>query len=156
MDLLKLIAMDEEDLKILSAHLQDAVLLTKDMLYLPKERRFVLFINRFNWTGAVQTKGPNGGGFERRQAALRFERVSHAQYKDLSLSQSDQALELLAVDFELGEAPGGFVKLIFAGGGGIKLHVDCIEAELRDLGPCWATQTKPQHPDDSSGAAPAT
>src|SRR5262245_21127331 len=131
MDLLKLIAMDDEDLKILSAHLQDAVLLTKDMLYLPKERRFVIILSRFNWADAGGREASNGGGYERRQSALRFERVDQAQFKDLSLERPGDAHELLALEFEPGKAPGGTVKLIFAGGGGVRLHVDCIEAELR-------------------------
>lgn len=153
MDPLKLIAMDEEDLKILSALVQDAVLLTKDMVYQPKERRFVMIVSRFNW---AEAEGANGGGFERRQTALRFEWVDQAQFKDLALDRPGDAHELLAVDFEPGKAPGGTLTLIFAGGGGVKLHVDCIEAELRDLGPSWTTRMKPKHPDDNSGAAPAT
>jgi Protein of unknown function (DUF2948) len=156
MDLLKLIAMDEEDLKVLSAHVQDAVLLTKDMLYQPKERRFVIILSRFNWADASDSRISDGSGFERRQAALRFEWVDQAQFKDLALDRPGDAHELLAVDFEPGKAPGGTIKLIFAGGSGVKLHVDCIEAELRDLGPSWKTRMKPRHPDDSSGAAPAS
>ncbi len=154
MDLLKLIALDEEDLKVLSAHVQDAVLLTKDMVYQPKERRFVMMLSRFNWAEAEDVA--KGGGFERRQAALRFEWVDQAQFKDLALDRVGDAHELLAVDFEPGKAPGGTLTLIFAGCGGVRLPVDCIEAELRDLGPSWKTRMKPKHPDDNSGAAPAT
>jgi hypothetical protein len=150
MDLLKLIALDEDDLKILSAHLQDAVLITQDMVFLPKERRFVAVLNRFNWQEAVDARAGNGADFERRQAALRFEKVSQAQFRNLSFDQPNDALELLAIDFDAGDAPSGSVTLFFAGGGAVRLHVDCIEAELRDLGPIWPTRTKPQHPDDTT------
>ena len=155
MDLLKLIALDEEDLKILSAHLQDAVLLMQDMAYIPKERRFAMVLNRFNWADAGEAKASNGAGFERRQAALRFEKVAQAQFKDLDFGRPDTALELLALHYEAEDAPNGCVTLIFAGGGAVRLQVDCIEAELRDLGPVWRTQRKPRHPEDNSGAAPA-
>ena len=57
-------------------------------------------------------------------------------------------LELLAVDFEATDDVAGYITLFFAGGGAIRLQVDCIEAELRDLGPVWKTRSKPEHPDE--------
>lgn len=148
MQLLKLIALDDEDLTIMSAHLQDAVLRMEDMAYIAQERRFAAVVNRFDWISANEKRASNGGGYERRRAALRFEKVINAQFRQLSLDNKSDALELLAVKFEAQTLPGGYVTLFFAGGGAIRLHVDCIEAELRDLGPIWKTRRKPEHPDD--------
>jgi hypothetical protein len=57
-------------------------------------------------------------------------------------------LELLALSFETAEAPSGGVTLHFAGGGAIRLDVECIEGELKDLGPVWRAASRPSHPDD--------
>jgi hypothetical protein len=149
MDLLKLIALDEDDLKVLSANLQDAILTVEDMTFLPKERRFAAVMKRFNWLGADEKRGGNGSGYERRACALRFENVKHAQLRNLALDRPGDALELLAIAFEPSDPPSGLVTLIFAGQAAIRLHVDCIEAELRDLGPCWLTSCRPSHPDKS-------
>jgi hypothetical protein len=148
MEQLKLIALDEDDLKVVSAHLQDAVIRTEDMVYMPQDGRFAILMNRFDWLGAAEAHGTNGSGYERCQCALRFEKVKHVQYRKLALEDRSEIVELLAVSFEPGETPSGSITLTFAGGAGIRLHVDCIEAELRDLGPTWKTPNKPRHPDD--------
>jgi hypothetical protein len=59
---------------------------------------------------------------------------------------------VLALRFEPTTAPEGMVTIACAGGSAIRLHVECIEAELKDLGAAWATKSKPDHPDDDSGA----
>lgn len=156
MKLLRLIAFDEDDLKVFSAHLQDALLRIDEMAFLPQERRFAALLKRFDWLGADAKQPAPGQFFERRQAALRFERVLGAQYRNLPLdNKSDEVRELLAIDFELSEPPGGHVSLIFAGGGAIRLQVECIEAELRDLGPVWRTRRKPDHPGSSGNSQAA-
>jgi hypothetical protein len=147
MELLKLIALDDDDLKVVSAHLQDAVVRTEDIAFLPKEQRFAVLMSRFDWLGA-EDGGEAEDSYKRRQCALRFEKVKHVQFRHLALGERCETVELLAVRFEPGEAPSGAIILTFAGGPAIKLHVDCIEAELRDLGPSWQTQHKPRHPDD--------
>jgi hypothetical protein len=146
MEQLKLIALDDDDLKVMSAQLQDAVIRTEDVVFLPKERRFAILMNRFNWLDAAD--GGAERSYERCQCALRFEKVKHVQYKHLALGERSEVVELLAVSFEAGEPPSGAIILTFAGGPAIKLHVDCIEAELRDLGPVWKTPHKPRHPDN--------
>jgi hypothetical protein len=149
MELLRLIALDEDDLRIISAQLQDAVVRIEDIAFLPKERRFAAILKRFDWLKVVAEGGSPGDGrlYERREAALRFECVLGAQFRNLPLDNKGDVQVLLAVDFEPTEAPGGFVSLIFAGGGGIRLQVECIEAEMRDLGTVWRTRNKPEHPD---------
>lgn len=151
---LKLIAFDADDLAVLSAHLQDAVLRVGDMAYLPREQRFALLTNRFDWVEAEKAQNRDDA-FQRRRTGLRFERVLEARLTKLDLAAKDTCLELLAVAFEPGEAPGGHVLLHFAGGAGVRLKVECIEAELMDLGAAWRTKCKPCHPErqDSEQAA---
>ena len=158
MDLLKLIALDDEDLNVLSVQLQDAILRIEDMAYLPQERRFAAIFNRFDWLSAAggNAATSDDSSYERRRSALRFERVTGAQFQNLALYDKSGTLELLAINFEPGDLPGGFITLFFCGGGAIRLHVECIEAELRDLGPCWKTSAKPQHPDESAEAEVAS
>lgn len=152
MELLKLIALDDEDLNVLSVQLQDAVLRIEDMVFLPRERRFAAILNRFDWLSATGDGQAPEAGYERRRCALRFERVTGAQFQNLALDDKSAALELLAVNFEPDDLPGGAITLIFCGGGAIRLHVEFIEAELRDLGPAWKTHAKPEHPDGSAEA----
>jgi hypothetical protein len=143
---LKLIAFDTEDLAVIAAHLQDAVLRVGDMAYLKAERRFALVANRFDWTS---TKGEaDKGEFVRRRAGVHFEHVTHAKVQGLDLANKDQVLSLLTLTFEASEAPQGALTLTFAGGGAVRLEVDCIEAALTDLGAAWATPRKPEHATD--------
>lgn len=149
---LKLLAFDADDLAVVSAHLQDAVLQVADMAYQPSERRFVAIANRFDWAAATGADGDKPA-MERRRTALRFERVLGAGLQGIDLKAKRQVLSLLAVQFEENDAPGGFVTLIFAGGGAIRLSVECIEAELRDLGAAWAARGQPAHPDKDPSSA---
>ena len=95
-------------------------------------------------------KGGNSGSQEymRRRAALRFERVLGAQLQGIDTERKDAVLSLLAISFEPSEAPEGKITLHFADGGAIRLQVECIEAELKDLGPVWRVETMPKHPID--------
>ncbi|MGL4396836.1 MAG: DUF2948 family protein [Hyphomicrobium sp.] len=165
MTYLKLIALDAEDLCVLSAHLQDAVVRIGDMAYLPLERRFAIVANRFDWSRSLATgtrssgsKGAQPGHGERRRAGLRFERVSAARVLGLNLNDKSQALALLAISFEPagGEptAVDGHVTLTFSGGAAIRLDVECLEVELKDLGAAWTTKRIPAHAETETGAAP--
>lgn len=144
---LKLIAFDADDLSVLSAHMQDAVVRIADMAYLPHERRFAMIANRFDWEGVMREAQRTTSAFERRRTALRFDRVKAAKVQALDLKAKDQVLALLALTFEPGgaEDPAGAVVLTFAGGGRIRLEVECLEAEMMDLGAAWAAKSKPQH-----------
>jgi hypothetical protein len=145
MEDLKLIALDPEDLKVLSCHLQDAVIRVGEMAYLKQEMRFAAIANRFDWEQAAKL---NDATYRRRRSGLRFERVRSAKLQGIDLAQKNAVLELLAVTFEPGEEPSGVLTLLFAGGGAIRLEVECIEAELRDLGAAWRTRVKPEHASD--------
>lgn len=139
---LKLIALDTEDLEILSAHLQDAVGTVGDIAYLPKEKRFVLLLNRFVWENA---DGRWQRSYERRRTALHFERVEACRCRGVDPKKKDSVLNLLAVRFEPGEGPEGHVDLVFSGDITIRLAVECIEARVKDLGPAWSTSARPSH-----------
>jgi hypothetical protein len=153
MEKLKLIAFDAEDLAVISAHLQDAVVRVADLAYLPRQKRFAAVGCRFDWARALSGEA-NGRGFVRCQSALRLERVLGASLTGIDLAKAQDVLSLLAVQFTPAapDDPEGYVTLYFAGGGAIRLHVECIEAELRDIGPVWQTPRKPQHPDGEPGA----
>lgn len=147
---LKLVALDEEDLAVVSSHIQDAVVRVEDLAYLPGQKRFAAVLNRFDWENA----GADGGNaYQRRRAALRFDRVLGAKLKNIKPTARDRILSLLAVSFEANEAPSGKVTLFFSGDASILLDVECIEAELKDLGPVWRTRFKPKHPGGEPGDA---
>jgi hypothetical protein len=143
-DLLRLIALDTDDLAVLSAHVQDAVVRVKDINWLAREGHFVLGMNRFVWE-AAQGGSWRKREYQRRRSALHFARVGKVQSVGID-RKSDAVLELLAVAFEPSEAPSGDVLLDFAGGATIRLSVEVLEAELTDLGPAWATPIAPRHP----------
>jgi hypothetical protein len=148
---LKLIALDADDLAVISAHLQDAVLKVADLAYLPREKRFAAIANRFDWLDALEDGKGGAEDFARRRTALRFERVLGAKVSGIDLKNGSAVLALLAIRFEPKQMPGGDVLLVFADGGAIRLEVEVIEAELKDLGPVWQAKGKPQHPDDPAG-----
>jgi len=151
---LKLLALDHEDLKILSAHLQDAVLRMADMAYMPAEKRFAAILSRFDWLAAEKNDGKHSN-LRRCRCALRFDRVIRAQVHKIRPGEPFAFAELLAVTYEEDGAPGGFVTLYFAGGGAVRLQVECIEAELRDLGDVWRTAMKPEHAGCDAEVVPA-
>lgn len=137
---LKLLALDAEDLDIVSAHVQDAVVRVGDMGFAKADRRFVMLMNRYAWEASDQR-----GRGERRRAGLHFDYVNNAQATGFDIGAKDGVLELLAVRFVSGEEPAGEVLLTFAGGGTVRLEVECLEARLRDLGGVWAAKAQPHH-----------
>lgn len=145
MTTLKLIALDAEDLAVISAHLQDAVMAVGDMAYLPREQRFAAIGNRFDWLTFAQTETTGRPDKHRKRAAVRFERVKSAKIQGIDLKKTTEVLSLLAIQFEPAELPAGVVTLVFSAGAAIRLEVECIEAELRDLGSAWAAKTNPEH-----------
>jgi len=141
MDQLKFVVLDEEDLEIVSTHLQDAVVKVSDVLWRPQENRVVVALNRFDWEGA-QADSPE---YRRRRSALRFERVLSCQCRNVNPAGKDGVLNLLAVEFSETDEPSGVVTLTFSGGAALRLDVECLEAELADLGPSWTTAACPAH-----------
>lgn len=140
---LKMVAMDEEDLAIVSAHCQDAVLKPADLEFMARDRRFLLRMNRFAWERQQAGDEP-----ERRLSVLHFERVSKVTMKGIRQGDDATVLSLLAILFDPGEAPGGHVDLVFSGEAAIRLEVECIEAQLSDMQAAWAARSAPVHPAD--------
>jgi hypothetical protein len=138
--LLKLVAMESEDLAIISAHLQDAVAKVSEMAYLPAEKRFAMVVNRFDWIIASEQEKS-----VRRRAGLHFERVLAARIRNLDLKDEKTVVNLLAVEFSEKDAPSGTITLYFSGDAAVQLDVECIEMAMRDLGPEWAAKKRPQH-----------
>ncbi|SEQ77651.1 Protein of unknown function [Faunimonas pinastri] len=139
-DSLRLAALDTEDLQVISAALQDAVLTVRDLVYLPRDRRLTLSCNRFAW----EVRKLRFGAPERRRSALTLDRVFAVQSQGIDRSRPNDVLSLLALQFE-DAAPHGHLTLVFSGGATIRLEVDCIEARLADLGPQWSARMTPRH-----------
>ncbi len=144
MTALKLHALDEEDLQVISAHLQDAIMRVQEMTYLPRQQRFAAVLSRFDWLDA-ERRGGKRGRYRRRQSALRFDRVLDAKIQNIDRQRNEGVFELLAIQFHPTDPPGGEVLLIFAGDAAIRLTVECIEAELRDMSAAWRARSKPEH-----------
>jgi hypothetical protein len=138
MELLKLVAFDADDLAVVSAHLQDAILKTGDLAFLCDEKRFALVARRFEW------EAPRGEP-RRRLSGLHFERVMGCRTRNIDRNRPDEPLELLAITFEPNDAPSGTATLVFAGDKAIQLQLECLEAQLKDLGPVWAAKERPLH-----------
>jgi hypothetical protein len=140
---LKLLALDLDDLAIVSAHLQDAVFKVGDIRWLPGEKMFSLAANRFVWEQAARKRK----GFERRRAALVLKRVMAVRSTGIDRNRKGDVLCLLALRFhQKGEGPEGTVELVLAGEATIALDVECIEVALADIGGAWETASKPRHP----------
>jgi hypothetical protein len=143
-DRLRLIALDPEDLAVISAHVQDAVLKVGDMRWFPQEKRFLLGMNRFAWEKTAQGSWLKRD-YQRRRSCLHFDRVEAVRSAGIVRAATETVLELLAVRFEPGDSPSGDVLVDFAGGASIRLAVECLEAQLADLGPAWSTDHAPRH-----------
>lgn len=139
---LKLAALDSDDLEVLSAHVQDAVLNVGALRWRAADQRFVAVVNRFVWETTASGRRKRD---ERRRAALDFAHVTAVRATRLRRDAPEAILSLLAVTFEPAELPAGVVTLHFSGGGAMQLDVECVEATLTDLGPAWAARGRPQH-----------
>jgi len=135
---LKLLALDSEDLEVISATTQDAVVRVGDMGFAKADHRFALLMNRFAWEEGGRTK-------QRKRAALHFDRVTDVKVSGIDMNAVDGVLELLAMRFTQGDAPAGTVDLDFAGGGTIRLSVEYLEGRMQDLGAAWAAKATPEH-----------
>lgn len=142
---LKLLALDKDDLGIVSAHMQDSVFRVADLSYDRRARQFTAVVNRFVWEQADRKKK----GFERRRSVISFKRVEAVRSLDINRHNPDEVYCLLTIRFDQkGEGPEGTVELTLAGGAAISLDVECIEVQMLDTGGAWATERMPQHPEE--------
>jgi len=139
---LKLVALDDEDLAIISAHMQDSVFKVGDIDWSPRDAQFALAVNRFVWEGAERKRR----GFERRRTALVFKRVLAVRSLGIDRGKRDEVLSLLALRFEQkGEGPEGTIELSLSGTASLALDVECIEVQMADIGGAWEASSKPRH-----------
>lgn len=138
---LKLRATDGEDLKVVAACLQDAVLPVGEMTYQPRKKRFVMVVSRFRWE-TVEGPPVEGRIYERVHTGVRFDGVKTARVSGIDRRRRGDILSLLTV-----EPNDGQIDLIFSGGGVIRLEIERVLCHLEDIDEPWPTQWKPEHPE---------
>ena len=142
MELLKLTALDQEDLAVISAHMQDAIARIGDIAYLRREGTFALVANRFVWGGEPASTRTG----QRRLTGLSIKRVLGVRSSRVRQGAPEAVVSVLAITFEPdAEGAGGHIELTLSGGGAIRLEVECIEAQMSDLGEEWQTHNVPHH-----------
>ena len=138
---LKLLATSDEDLRIVAAHLQDAIVLTQDIISLKKNRIFLIQLNRFMWEDVEK------GVFrknKRIRTVLKFDEIINVSSKNI-LRNSDRFLDFLAIESRIMNDKRYEIKLIFSGDSIIKIKSEVIEVTLDDQGSPWESKTKPKH-----------
>jgi hypothetical protein len=145
---LRLRALDQGDLAVISALVQDAVFPVTEMRLDQRRRRFALLVNRFRWEDASPAER-RGRAFERVQAVLAIEDVRHVATQGIDRRDRDTILSLLAVAFEPGEDGTGRVVLTLAGDGAIAVDVEALEVTLQDVTRPYIAPSKsrPTHPE---------
>ena len=142
--LLKLRAEDAEDLLVISACLQDALVPVRDFAYIPEERIFLFVANRFRWENGVGP-APGEAGLERTLCGMTFSEVTAVSYSGFRRRENGRILSLLAIRTENSK-----VHLEFSGGAAIRLDVACILCHAKDIGEPWPTPWQPRHDLDES------
>ena len=135
---LGLLAEDADDLRVVAAALQDAVLKLGDIHWAPATRQLTLALNRYRWEGESRTS-------ERVRAGLQLGSVLSVKARKLKRDAPRAVVELLDVAFEPGEAPGGVILLKFAGDADLRCEVECIDAVLTDVSAPWPAKSRPDH-----------
>ncbi|MDX1716190.1 MAG: DUF2948 family protein [Anderseniella sp.] len=147
---IKLAALDNDDLAVISAHLQDAIMRVGDIRWMKRQSKLALAARRYDHLKA----GGDAARGERKLSAMQVSRVNRVSASNIRMNDKDAVLSLLAITFEPGDtAPEGTIVLTFSGGGTIRADVECIEVAMADLGPSWQARGRPEHDtgDDETG-----
>jgi hypothetical protein len=139
---LKLIAKTEEDLRIVSAYLQDSIASISDIANLKKNKIFLMQLNRFMWEDVEK------GVFrknKRIRTILKFENVLEAQSKNINQSKKDKFLDFLAIESSMMPDNNYKMNIVFAGDASIRIISEVIEVTLDDQGEAWDTKNQPKH-----------
>ena len=139
---LKLIGKNQEDLKTISAYLQDSVIIVKDILFLKRNKIFIMILNRFMWEDAEK------GVFrknKRIRCAVKFEEVIKVQSKNINQKNNKKPLEYLAIKSSFMSNNFFKIKIFFSGGGIITITSEVIEVSMNDLGKPWNVNYFPLH-----------
>lgn len=147
----RIAARDPEDLSVMSAMLQDALVPVRDLRHLRDERRFVAVVNRFRWENAAQVKAARGY-YERTLSGLAINAVSAVRRRGIDLDKPDELLNLLTVGYLTPEEGGPALILGFSHGRAIRVEVDSLSCILEDFGDPWPTQWRPGHGPEGDGA----
>ena len=141
-DKLKLTALDADDLGVISAACQDALVAVRDCAYFKDEKRFVLLLNRFRWEADPTVEA----AYSRTHSALVFNEVTAVRHHEIPLDEPDRMLELLVLVLDYRGDGERSVTLRFAAGRAIRLEIARLACHLGDVGEPWATPWKPAHP----------
>ncbi len=139
---LKLIAKTEDDLRVVSAHLQDSIASVSDIAHLKKNKIFLMQLNRFMWEDVEK------GVFrknKRIRTVLKFENVLNVFSKNINQLKKDTFLDFLAIETIKMPDNNYEMKIIFAGDSIIRVISEVIEVTLDDQGEAWDTKNKPKH-----------
>ena len=139
---LKLIARTEEDIRVVSAHLQDSIASIADIANLKKNKIFLMQLNRFMWEDVEK------GVFrknKRIRTILKFENVLKVASKNISQAKKEKFLDFLAIETIKMPDNNYEMKIVFAGDSIIKIIAEAIEVTLDDQGEAWDTKNKPKH-----------
>jgi hypothetical protein len=145
---LRLRALDAEDLKVVSALLQDAVFPITEMKLDRRRRRFAVLLNRFRWEDRPAAER-RGRAYERVQSLLVIEDVLSAATDGIDMSDRDTVLSILSLGFVPGDDGAGRMLLTLAGDGAVALQVECLDVSLRDVTRPYAAPSgkAPRHPE---------
>ena len=139
---LRLIGKSDDDLKIISAYLQDSVLIIKDIVYLKENRTFIMILNRFMWENSEKKSSTKN---KRVRCAIKFEEVIKAQSKNIDQKNQTKPLEFLALKSSSKYDNTSKIEIFFSGGGIITIISELIEVALNDLGKSWNVKKFPEH-----------
>lgn len=129
---------EPEQIKVLSAHLQDSIIRISDIAFLAQQRRFALVANRFCWENSENKN-------QRILCGFHFDDVEKVRYRGFSQENREKFIHLLAICFEPDDRLAGRMRLIFAGQHEIELQVEGVQVLLHDIGEAWDTKARPQH-----------
>src|SRR5262244_1909455 len=122
-------ALDADDLAVISTHVQDAHVQVADIIWRQTEKRLVIGMSRLDWEQTLAGETAP----RRLAAALRFDRVLSLKSRNIDLAAPETVLELVGIEFCPGADPSGCALLLFSGGAALRLDVECLECELTDL-----------------------
>lgn len=148
---LSLKAEDPGDLQVVSAALQDAIVRMNDIRYDAKARVFTVVCNRYRWEEAP--KRTKAGPGLRIRSGLSVAGVLNVQALNLKRTPKDAVAQLLTIAFapsDQPEDPSGDLTLEFAGGGKMRLRVECLDILLADVSDPWRARARPDHGGDEA------
>ena len=141
---LKLIARTKDDLRVVSAHLQDAIVNISDIANLEKNKIFLMQLNRFMWEDVEK------GVFrknKRIKSVLKFDNIVKVYSKNISQMEKSKFLDFLTIETIQMPDNNYEMKLVFSGNSMIKVISEVIDVTLDDQGEAWDTKNMPKHGD---------